>query len=1623
MLFLLVATLASNAGAANLLSNPGFEIPALNDGEWVEAFPDPWFRMDPYGNYRHGNPLASELTPYEGEQVMEVSNNCPLDQYVSVPGGLQADTEYTFTVHCMRPSWETGNSYMRIAIGYGGWSGYFPGPNITHNSESWGEYSISFDTAVDGGVGATQLNVEAWNREGTLVFDGMSLVIESITADTPQPTNGAIGVSRVPTLSWTAGDGALSHHVYFGTNYDDVNNATNPNLPPIGRGILPVGTETYIPSENPLEFATTYFWRIDEVNATETVKGKVWSFTVMNKPIPFLLGDLNLDSEVNLQDVKILTEYWLQEPVCFDASCPDLGGSSKVDIYDFSLMANNWDKKIEPLVISEFLASNGSNQPLGEGDLLDEDGDSSDWIEIYNLTGSTIDLDGWYLTDDADDLTKWQFPNETLLAGCYLMVFASGKDRSVAGSELHTNFNLSVDGEYLALVCPDGTIATEYNEYEYADEFGYPPQKRDISYGFHNNQKRYFGTPTPGAENDNPFIDFVADTKFDHNRGFYETPFEVKITCDTLGAVIYYTTDGSEPSQASTPYTGPVPINTTTCLRAKAFKPDWLPTNVDTQTYIFLADVIHQPANPPGFPTSWNGSSPDYEMDSDIVDDPSYSDTIIDDLKTIPSVSIVMDVDDLFGSSGIYSNPTEEGFAWERPASLGLIYPDGSEGFQVNCGMRLAGRWTRSPSFKKRSFRALFKDLYGPTNLLHKLFPDSPVESFNTIVFRGTSDIAWTDPRGNLLEHALYTRDQWAHDTERDMEQITSHGRFVHIYLNGLYWGLYNALERPDAAFMAEYCGGDDKDYDAINTGKVTDGDTAGWDALISLANSGGSRGYDNDWYQDMQGWLDIENLTDYVLNQFYNSNIDWPGRNGNNWRVASIRIQDENGTPMGADFKTFTWDAEASLADGYESDDAYWDPIAHFNNYNNTPARLYATLIQNPDYQMLFADHAHKHLFNNGVLTVAKATERFMARQNEIDRAIVGESARWGDHCVEPPPTRDDWITEQNRLLTDYFPLRTDVLIGYLKNHGLYPNIDAPVFNQHGGHVPQEFDLTMSASETILYTLDGSDPRELGGGINPGAATYSGAIPLTESAIVKARCKNGNTWSALNEAVFAVGPVKENLRITEIMYHPPDPPQGDPNTEFIELLNIGTESINLALVRFINGIDFEFPSLPLTPGEYVVVARDPTAFNAHYPWFSGLIAGKYNGVLNNGGERVELVDALGAEIHNFRYEDDWYPSTDGGGTSLTIRDPNSTDPNDWDRRSGWQASTIVGGTPGEKDTGPQPGDVVINELLSHSDVEVYDWIELRNISNKTINIGGWYLTDSDKDDPNRMKYQIAAGTTLEPNEYIVFYEDQHFGNPADPGTNEVYALSENGEDMFLFYDAGGTLIELAHEDFGASDPDTAFGRYQKSDLDGGVNFVAMSMNTPGLPNAYPPKVGPIVINEFAYNPAGSDNAEFVEFLNISAVPVNLYEDNDPNNPWRFVDDAGDNTPKLEYFFPTGGLAVTLQPGEYFLLVKDEGAFEAAFNDDNDIGTLNVPWDDWIDVSDGNLSNGGEQPQLSKPGEPGYYIRVDRVTYDDDPPWPPEPDGSSDYTLSREVAGNYGNDVINWQSAAPTPGH
>lgn len=196
---------------------------------------------------------------------------------------------------------------------------------------------------------------------------------------------------------------------------------------------------------------------------------------------------------------------------------------------------------------------------------------------------------------------------------------------------------------------------------------------------------------------------------------------------------------------------------------------------------------------------------------------------------------------------------------------------------------------------------------------------------------------------------------------------------------------------------------------------------------------------------------------------------------------------------------------------------------------------------------------------------------------------------------------------------------------------------------------------------------------------ISPAAIEYTGPILLTKSLPVKSRVLDDVTWSALNETIFAVGPVAETLRITEIMYHPQG--NGDPNEEYIKLKNIGTEPLSLNRVTLTHGIDFSFPDSELASGQTMVIVKDLEAFEARYGTDIN-VAGQYSGKLSNSGERIRLEDAVGQTVLDFEYSDSWYGATDGRGYALTIIDAAHTDPDNWNEKHAWRVSVDQGGSP-----------------------------------------------------------------------------------------------------------------------------------------------------------------------------------------------------------------------------------------------------------------------------------------------------------------------------------------------------
>lgn len=1263
------------------------------------------------------------------------------------------------------------------------------------------------------------------------------------------------------------------------------------------------------------------------------------------------------------------------------------------------------------VVISEFMAANVST-------LQDEDGDYPDWIELHNASGTAVDLGGWFLTDSPSQPGRWMFPTTNLAAGGRMVVFASGKNRQVSGARLHTSFKLAVDGEYLALLDPDGVVVSAVADW--------PKQKADVSYGLvgSSGTNGFLATATPGTANASSTVDFVADTVFSHDRGFYETNFSLTILCATPGATIYVTTNGSPPSASNAQsfvYSSPIPVGGTTILRARAEKPGARPSDIDTQTYIFLRDVVRQSTNgaaPSGWPTlPVNGQVFDYGLDPDVVGQLPASATISNDLRSIPTISLVMALPDLVDpATGIYVNAYDSGRDWERPVSVELLRPtDADDGFQIDAGIRIRGNFSRSGGNPKHSFHIVCRDDYGVARLRYPLFGERGASSFERFDFRTAQDDSYALSGSRS---ATYLADPFSRDTQLALGQPGERGDWYHLYINGQYWGLYNSCERPDANFAASYFGGEPENYDVLRgvpssphgAMEVVDGDNAAWTRLWRAAKDGFAsntayykvqgRNPDGTLNPAMENLLDVTNLVDYLLTIIYTGNEDGPIyldlNTGTVNNYFAFRPRDNRGG-----FRFISHDAEMSL-DDVNADRAGTSTLGSAGPEVLNPHYLVSRLRANTEFKMLFADRVQQHFFNGGALTPVATIARYSARTNELHAAITGESARWGDFFssrVNSPITRSNWLNAVRDMIANYFPERSEIVLGQLRREGLFPSVVAPQFSISGGVVAVASSLSISNSNNggvIYYTVDGSDPRAVGGAVQSTASSYSNPLILTRSRQVKARVKSGSTWSPLTEATYMLAQDLSGLRITEIMFHPAaDGLVSGDEFEFVELKNTGESLLDLGGLSFA-GITFTFTNgTRLGPGEFFLLARNAAALAQRYPGVA--VQGQYAGKLSNTGERLALLAPSGSPVLSvdFRDEPPWPAAADGHGFSLV---PSETGANlALENGFAWRASSSVGGSPGADDPVPAIPAVVINEVLAHTDLPDVDAIELFNPTGAAVDLGGWYLTD-DRAVPR--KFRIPDGTILDAGGYLVFDEGD-FG----AGTNG-FRIDSTGDDLYLFSGSpGGTnLTGYAHAvQFGASANGVSFGRVVNSA--GEEQMVALGSVTLGAVNAVP-LIGSAVINEIHYHPAGGDDV-FIEILNISGGPLDLFDPAHPTNTWR-LDGAGFEFP-VGTVLPTHGLALVVSGDPAAFRVKHSVPAEVVI----------------LSPLAGALQNNGERIELQRPDAPNTngvpYITVDVVRYDDNAPWPKAADGAGS-SLQRRFALAYGNDSTNWFASGLTPG-
>ena len=1287
------------------------------------------------------------------------------------------------------------------------------------------------------------------------------------------------------------------------------------------------------------------------------------------------------------------------------------------------------------VLITEFMAENTTT-------IRDDNGQHSDWLELYNSGDQPVSLAGWFLTDDPAKLKKWQFsPGVTLLSKSYMLVWASGTSQTNPVAPLHTGFKLSTNANsFLGLVYSDGvTLVSGF--------WPYPQQYPNVSYGrdrLDSSLLGYFVNPTPGAPNASVGPGFEPEVQFSSAGGPFTQPFALALSVADTNSVIRYVlaTDGSSslvgniPDLNSPIYTSPITITGTTQVRARAFptQPGYLPGPVHNETYLQLGP-----------------DAPGVSSDLPIV--VFHNMGAGTDVPATEDQFIAMQVFDTRNGRSSLTNPPDV-------AVQGYFHRRGQATF-----------WDPKPNLRVET-----QDAYGSGLDVELL--GMPAD--NDWVFYGI------DCFDKVLMH-----NPLAHELYREMGHYTSRTRYVEVYIKlgsgpagpitkADYYGLYVLEEKikiaknrvdidklqPENTNAPSVTGGYLLSIDKFNPGNQAYlAGAAMWYLdpdyyTITLPERAVQKSYIDNYFQSFYSaltgpnwkdpstgyaaYIDLDSWIDYHLHQTFVFNADM-------LRISAYFYKPRNGKLIQGPL----WDFDRAFADS--SDDRGFNPRLWRSGSGDGGTDAFnpnCSIFCNPWYGRLFTDPDFWQRWIDRYQGLRKTTysltnlyAKIDGFGNQIREATTREYPRWmgsgasdtsprfgpysGDGFLYTFPTRGTWQGEIN-FTKCWFSNRVD----FMDSQFLNP----PIFSSNGGAITSGVSLTITAStrepnSTLYYTLDGTDPRLPGGAISPKAlsALNSTSLRLTNNARVFARNWNpshsnftgpnnpplSSSWSGPTMATFVLS--TPALAITELMYNPAAPASGTNDNdqfEFIELKNVGGGSLNLVGIHFTNGVSFTFtPTSDITnlgPDQYLVLVANRDAFLSRYPNVTN-IAGVYTGKLSNAGDHLRLDGALNEPILDFRYANSWYPSTDGAGFSLVIRDENAPF-NTWTNPSSWRASAAFGGSPGGPDLlGASIPPVVINEALTHTDLPELDSIELYNPSDAPASIGGWFLTD-DRGRP--MKYRIPDDTVIPAGGYMVFNENQFNNN----GTNS-FALSSLGEEVYVSSGDGTNLTGYQHGfQFGAQINGVTFGRYVTSDrLE---HFVTQKSNTLGNVNAGP-KVGPIVISEIMYAPPpfglDADTVdEFVELRNISDRQFPLYDVIHPTNAWR-LDGA------VQYTFPLG---TTMEPWSFLLLVSFDPVHDPVslnwFRARYGLSTNALV----LGPYQGHLGNQGEsltlyqpdKPELPTSPHPGMvpYVLVEEVRYSPLAPWPAA-DGNG-YSLQRRSCVSFADDPANWHAGNPTPG-
>ncbi|MBL9210922.1 MAG: CotH kinase family protein [Opitutaceae bacterium] len=739
-------------------------------------------------------------------------------------------------------------------------------------------------------------------------------------------------------------------------------------------------------------------------------------------------------------------------------------------------------------VISEFMAANSAT-------LADEDGAYSDWLELHNPDTGPVDLTGWYLTDSASNKKKWQLPAVTLPAGAYLVIFASNKNRRDPAARLHTNFALNADGEYLALLKPDGvTVASEYAP-------AYPSQNDDVSFGLPATASG-FGTPaylraaTPGRANEGPAAAGLTETvAFSHAAGPFRHAFSLQLSGASGDQKIRYVLvtaatahAAPAPTAASPEYTGPIFVDQSTRVRAAVFSADGTAHGPVTEAYF----------------ARLGASISSFSSQLPVV--------VLDNLGAGPLAK-----DEIDHPSWLFSYPARANNGPTFSAAPELVSP-----------LLTSVRGSSSADFPKKGYNIKFTDPAG--NEREQALLDLSAHEKWALVAPWSFDLTYIN---NAFVYALSNQmGRWAPRT-----------RLVEVFFNANggdidaadYAGIYVVTDRIEIArerVALKEMSKSDVAGSALTGGYIVkidlkDPDEVGWVTRRNIPEQGynsvvlvapkadeiapAQLTYIQDYLQGMEDALAADTATGFAQRTY----LDFIDRES--WvdhHLLNVFVCKPDAFTRSAYFTKNcngklkagpVWDFDRAINCHWDARSQRYDVWFGLGTPDYWRTGWWGMIAADPEFMQDWIDRWQTlrtgPLENNNLSAIA---DGYAAQIGED--AVRRDAARWPD-SVNPWGSyaaqidqMKRWLHNRTRWIDEQF-------------------VAAPRLSAAGGNVT----FTPPVGAKLAYTLDGSDPRSLGGGLAPNALLSSTPITVATSANLHARSyredlKNvfpGSPWSS----------------------------------------------------------------------------------------------------------------------------------------------------------------------------------------------------------------------------------------------------------------------------------------------------------------------------------------------------------------------------------------------------------------------------------------------------------------------------------------------------------------------------